>query len=53
MSKKPNGKRFNLENIDIFQGFDSLYKLYKQVLDSEDQLLCPKFKQKQRNIWWP
>ena len=39
MSKKPNGKRLNLENIVIFQGFDFLYK---QVLDVEGQLLCPK-----------
>ena len=39
MSKKPNGKRLNLENGVIFQGFDSLYE---QVLDIEDQLLCPK-----------
>ena len=39
MSKKPDGKRLNLENRVIFQGFDSLYK---QVLDIEDQLLCPK-----------
>ena len=38
MSKKSNGKHFNLENGFIFQGFDSLYK---QVLDIEDQLLCP------------
>jgi hypothetical protein len=37
MSKKPNGKRLNLENGVMFQGFDSLYK---QVLDIEDQLLC-------------
>ena len=48
MSKEPNKKCLNLENIVIFQGFDSQYKLYKQVLDIEDQLLCPKFKQKQR-----
>ena len=39
MSKKPNGKRLNLENGVIFQGF---YSLYEQVLDIEDQLLCPK-----------
>jgi hypothetical protein len=39
MSKKPNKKRLNLENGVIFQGFDSLYE---QVLDIEDQLLCPK-----------
>ena len=39
MSKKPNGKRLNLENGVIFQGFDSLHK---QVLDIKDQLLCPK-----------
>ena len=37
MSKKPNGKRLNLENGVIFRGFDSLSK---QVLDIEDQLLC-------------
>jgi hypothetical protein len=37
MSKKPKGKRLNLENGVMFQGFDSLYK---QVLDIEDQLLC-------------
>jgi hypothetical protein len=39
MSKKPNGKLLNLENVVIFQGFDSLYE---QVLEIEDQLLCPK-----------
>ena len=39
MSKKPNGKRLNLENKVIFKGFDSLYE---QVLEIEDQLLCPK-----------
>ena len=39
MLKKPNGKRLNLENGVIFQGFDSLYE---QVVDIEDQLLCPK-----------
>ena len=47
MSKKPNGKRLNLESKVIFQGFDSLYK---QVLNIEEQLLCPKFKQKQRKL---
>jgi len=36
MLKKPNEKRLNLENKVIFQGFDSLYKLYKQVLNIED-----------------
>jgi hypothetical protein len=45
MSKEPNGKRLNLGNIVIFQGFDSLCK---QVINIEDHLLCPKFKQKQR-----
>ena len=39
MSKKPNGKRLNLEHVVIFQGFDSLYE---HVLEIEDQLLCPK-----------
>jgi hypothetical protein len=39
MSKKPNGKRLNVENKVIFHGFDSLYE---QVLGIEDQLLCPK-----------
>ena len=39
MSKKPNGKRLNLENGVILQGFDSLYE---QVFEIEDQLLCPK-----------
>jgi len=39
MSKKPNGKRLNLENRVMFQGFDSLYE---QVLKIKDQLLCPK-----------
>jgi hypothetical protein len=39
MSNKSNGKRLNLENGVIFQGFDSLFK---QVLDIKDQLLCPK-----------
>jgi hypothetical protein len=33
------------ENRVIFHGFNSLYT---QVLDIEDQLLCPEFKQKQR-----
>jgi hypothetical protein len=39
MSKKPNGKCFNLKNEVIFQGFDSLYE---QVFEIEDQVLCPK-----------
>ena len=39
MLKKPNGKRLNLENKVIFQGFDSVYEL---VFEIEDQLLCPK-----------
>jgi hypothetical protein len=39
MSKNPNGKRLNLENGVMFQGFDSLNE---QVLEIEDQLLCPK-----------
>jgi len=39
MSKNPNGKRLNLENGVMFQGFDSLYE---QVLEIEDQLFCPK-----------
>jgi hypothetical protein len=43
MSKKPNGKLLNLENVVIFQGFDSLYE---QVLEIEDQLLCPKVQAK-------
>jgi hypothetical protein len=37
--KETKQKRLNLENGIIFQGFDSLYE---QVLDIEDQLLCPK-----------
>ena len=43
MSKKPNRKSLKLENIVIFRGFDSLYK---QVLDIEDQLPCPKVQAK-------
>jgi hypothetical protein len=39
LSKKPNEKRLNLKHGVIYQGFDSLYK---QVLDIEDQLFCPK-----------
>jgi hypothetical protein len=39
MSKKPNGKHLKLENRLIFQGFDYLYE---QVLDIQDQMLCPK-----------
>ena len=39
MSKEPNGNRLNLENIVIFQGFDSLYE---QVFEIKDQLLCLK-----------
>jgi hypothetical protein len=39
MSNKSNGKRLNLENGVIFQGFDSLYK---QVINIKDQLLCTK-----------
>jgi hypothetical protein len=37
MSKNPNGKRLNLENGVMFQGFDSLYDCF-----------ALKFKQKQR-----
>jgi hypothetical protein len=43
MLKKPNRKRLNLENGVIFQGFDSLYE---QVLEVEDELLCPKVQAK-------
>ena len=43
MSKKPNEKRLNLENKVIFQDFDSPYE---QVLNTEDQLLCPKIQAK-------
>jgi hypothetical protein len=38
MLKKPNEERLNLNNGVVFQGFDSLYK---QLLDIENQLLCP------------
>jgi hypothetical protein len=43
MSKKPNGKRLNLENGIIFQGSDSLYE---HVFEIEDQLLYPKVQEK-------
>ena len=43
MSKKPNRKSLNLENIVIFWGFDSLYK---HVLDIEDHIPSPKVQAK-------
>ena len=39
MSKKPNGKRLNLENGLIFHGFQSLYE---QGLEIKDELLYSK-----------
>ena len=48
MSKKPNGKRLNLQNGVIFQGFDSLYE---QVLDIKDQLLCLKVQTEAKEIF--
>jgi hypothetical protein len=38
----------SLENRVIFQGFDSLYK---QVLNIEDQLLCPKVQVKAKETF--